>query len=347
MAKSPNKVFIVGAGASVDVGLPTGRELKDIIAGKLGFEFEHRQYKSGDKNILSAFHQHVKTGGGEDEGAQQYVDAAWKVVDALPLNTSIDSVIDAQDNNTIEFVSKLAIVQSILEAERASPLYLDKRQNDSMLNFMQLDGLWHTKFVELLFASCRRVDIKKRFEGIAFINFNYDRCIEQFLLHALMRNYGMSISEAENSMQALEIYHPYGSVGLLHRNGNVAATSFGAEIYEKDLLSRAGEIKTYSEHLDDDIEADVVRRLVQNAKQLVFLGFAFHQQNMELINPKKPCQTQQVYASVHGVSDSDQAIVMEKIKRLIGKTPGSVNINLQHKKCSKFIEEFSQSLTFT
>jgi len=216
-----------------------------------------------------------------------------------------------------------------------------------MLNFMQLDGLWHTKFVELLFASCRRVDIKKRFEGIAFINFNYDRCIEQFLLHALMRNYGMSISEAENSMQALEIYHPYGSVGLLHRNGNVAATSFGAEIYEKDLLSRAGEIKTYSEHLDDDIEADVVRRLVQNAKQLVFLGFAFHQQNMELINPKKPCQTQQVYASVHGVSDSDQAIVMEKIKRLIGKTPGSVNINLQHKKCSKFIEEFSQSLTFT
>ena len=45
-------VFIVGAGASAECGLPTGSQLKDRIRGGLGFQFEGGQLRKGDEALL-------------------------------------------------------------------------------------------------------------------------------------------------------------------------------------------------------------------------------------------------------------------------------------------------------
>jgi NAD-dependent SIR2 family protein deacetylase len=40
-------LFVVGAGASSEAGLPTGYELKNKIAELLNFHFEHFEQQSG------------------------------------------------------------------------------------------------------------------------------------------------------------------------------------------------------------------------------------------------------------------------------------------------------------
>src|SRR4051794_29485711 len=42
-------IFVVGAGASKEVGLPIGAELRDIIGEKLRFTFDHHNPSGGPK----------------------------------------------------------------------------------------------------------------------------------------------------------------------------------------------------------------------------------------------------------------------------------------------------------
>jgi hypothetical protein len=59
--------------------------------------------------------------------------------------------------------------------------------------------------------------VLKLFENASFIIFNYDRCLEQFLVNALPRLYAISETEADSIVHNINIIHPYGSVGELGR----------------------------------------------------------------------------------------------------------------------------------
>jgi hypothetical protein len=45
-------IFIVGAGASSECGLPTGYQLKEAIAGGVRFQFDAGGLSKGDKDLL-------------------------------------------------------------------------------------------------------------------------------------------------------------------------------------------------------------------------------------------------------------------------------------------------------
>jgi hypothetical protein len=47
--------------------------------------------------------------------------------------------------------------------------------------------------------------------SVSFIVFNYDRCLEQFLFHALQKLYGLESQEAFAMLTDLRIIHPYGA----------------------------------------------------------------------------------------------------------------------------------------
>src|SRR5260370_33577570 len=110
-------LFILGAGASKEVKLPLGSELVDIIYGKLNLM---RAQTHGDKRLLETLTWYAPNG-----KIDPYVSAAQKIADGLPLLHSIDDYLEIhQDDELIQFVGKLAIVKSIMDAEEASPLYV-------------------------------------------------------------------------------------------------------------------------------------------------------------------------------------------------------------------------------
>src|SRR2546430_729177 len=94
-------VFIVGAGASQEAGLPTGAQLKDIIAEKLNLTYklgiDPTSPDTGDRAIAWALVEHVRKIGNND--INPYLFEAWKIRDAMPQAISIDNYIDAHNTN--------------------------------------------------------------------------------------------------------------------------------------------------------------------------------------------------------------------------------------------------------
>jgi hypothetical protein len=118
-------LFVVGAGASVEFGLPSGRELAARISKKVDIRydsFENRHVGVGD---VQMFMQLTKQ---RRENVQEFQRAGWLVPDGIELARSIDDVLDLHKNKPFAVAyGKATIVNCILEAERASTLYYAPR----------------------------------------------------------------------------------------------------------------------------------------------------------------------------------------------------------------------------
>lgn len=340
--------FVVGAGASNEVELPTGRGLTATIAKMLDIKFtDFNEQSSGDKVIARAFREHAL---GEDSGCGDiygYQQAGWFIRDAMPQASSIDSFIEAhQDNERVKLCGKLAIVQSILVAEKNSLLFFDDQNRGAKLDFERLNKTWYNNFFQILVAGCTRDNWRNLFNNVSFIIFNYDRCVEHFLFNAVQNYYGIEPGDAATLMRALRIIHPYGSVGTLPWQNDGNSFPFGSVSRPADLLSHAGEIKTYSERIEDAGAITKLRRLLIDAKKIVFLGFGFHDENMKLMKSDAPNRLRHVFATARGISDSDREVIGEKISDVFGKKVNKIPIQLrQDLKCHQIFDEYSRTLS--
>src|SRR5690348_6534950 len=186
--------IIVGAGASKELGLPIGCELKQKIAKLLDIRFDFRDQKSGDHYICSALrlvaHQYALP------DINPFLQAAWMIRDAMPQAISIDNFIDShQGNEEIELCGKLAIVRSILDTEKQSKMFVDYNSGKSSINYTNTEDCWLTPFVRLVTENCRVDELKARLDSITFVIFNYDRCIEHYLYYALQNYYKIRSEE--------------------------------------------------------------------------------------------------------------------------------------------------------
>ena len=347
--KDTNTVFVIGAGASEEAKLPTGNELKKRIAQLLDIDFEPFRQVRGDQFIVSALRLLVGQSGGSDGDIQLYLKEAWHIRDALPQAISIDNFIDThRDNDKIAICGKLAIVRSILMAEKKSLLYFEKTHRDSNINFNALIKTWYTPFFQLLTENCGKSDLKERLKSITLIIFNYDRCVEHFIYCSLQNYYRISGDEAGELIKSINIYHPYGIVGSLPWVNNSGPMEFGAELNSAQLLELAHKIKTFAEGTDPD-SSDIlkIRRHMSLANRLVFLGFAFHKLNMQLILPERSEAVRNIevkcFATTKDISDSDKEVIEEQIDDLY---PGRIRVKMTNRSCSEFFTEFWRSLAF-
>lgn len=350
----PRLVFVVGAGASKEVGLPTGQELTATIATKVDILFsDFNQQTSGEHEIVAALYEHVNDRGGDHNDVNDYLRAGWRIRDAMPQALSIDSFIDVhQGDEHIELCGKLAIVRSILEAERNSSLHFDPRDPNPRLDFEAVVHTWYNRFMQLISNSCRRDDTRNMLKNISFIIFNYDRCVEHFLLNSLQNYYGFPEVVAGDCLKELKFFHPYGMVGHLPWQESQTATPFGQNVDGRDLLSRAAQIKTFTEQTEDQVAVNEIRELLSEANIVVFLGFAFHQLNMELISPLKlegpkklVKRPKRIFATAKGISGSDCDVIRDEIYGLFGPTKSKIEIYLRNDlACEGLFNEFSRSL---
>ncbi|MCF8710422.1 hypothetical protein, partial [Rhizorhapis sp. SPR117] len=71
-------VLVIGAGASVEVGLPMGPDLLKQIVKLTHITFEHYSQKDGDRAIYKAL-QIILNEGGEVTKMNQHLHAAWQL----------------------------------------------------------------------------------------------------------------------------------------------------------------------------------------------------------------------------------------------------------------------------
>ena len=311
-------VIVVGAGASQEAGLPTSVELKISIARDLDIRFKLVEQNSGDRTIAAALQSRFRD-------INPHLHACWKIRDALPQAISIDNFIEShRRDEKIGFCGKLAIVRSILVAEKRSLLYVDPSNTDNILKYMSLEKTWFNAFWQCISDNCQAEELRERFSSIALIVFNYDRCIEQYLYHSIRNYYGLSADSAASLVNAMEIYHPYGMVGSLPWGAGPTYMEFGGEPSTQHLVNLAEQIKTFTEGTNPEASDIIeIRRRVETADTLIFLGFAYHRQNLKLLEHPTDNKNNRegeikCYGTAFGISEADLGVIESEITELLG-----------------------------
>jgi hypothetical protein len=347
----PRTVYILGAGASKEVNLPMGVELKTRIAKAVDIRFEGgvRQV-SGDYLITEALRLHVQSGVPPSRDINPYLHAGRRIRDGMPQAISIDNFVDAHvDDTRVATCAKLAIVRAILEAEDKSLLHVDRRSAQSRIEFARLEKTWYMPFFQLLTENCRKSDVNARLSSIAVVAFNYDRCIEQYLFYALQNYYGLQAEEASEALTRLEIHHPYGKVGSLPWMDPRSGIEFGNEPNARQLLEISSQIKTFTEGTDPATpEFQRITQLMSQASTLVFLGFAYHRLNLDLLFPPRvivpSSPLRRIYGTAFGISVDDVLHIEDDFVSRAGV--GRPNIRLGNQlTCAALFQEHWRGLS--
>lgn len=267
----------------------------------------------------------------------------------MPQALSIDNFIDAHGGDgRIEICGKLAIVRSILAAEKASPLYINEQAGHKTISFGSVEDSWMNRFVQLLTENCRIEQISERLSSIVVVTFNYDRCFEHFLFHSLQNYYGIGVEAASDLISRMEIYHPYGKVGNLPWQSRDNAVEFGAEIDSNRLLTISSQIRTFTEGTDpDSSEIESIHARMASSTILIFLGFAFHTLNLQLLTAERAdFERKHSFATALGISNNDCQIIQQEIEQLCHGAIGE-NFVRNDLRCRTLFDEYWRSLALS
>jgi hypothetical protein len=274
-----NTVFVIGAGASVELGLPTGEQLKRLISSQLRFRFEFGRIKEGDDEFLEM----LKRATTNHEDLNRFLRASAQLADTVDTFASIDEALHWwRGSPDIVLVGKLAIAHYILKAERASSL-INKETAEPILPSPK--DVWLPNFLSIAVGALAREQANEAFHNVTMINFNYDRSIEHFLYHALQRDVAVPTDQAKAAVSALKMVRPYGTLGPLDwqaDGGDHVGIRYGGRGYHGEIATIAEGIRTYTEQWDSAIPHQI-NTAISQAELIIFLGFGFHQQNLTLL----------------------------------------------------------------
>lgn len=339
-------VFVLGAGASFEFGLPVGDTLKEWISNDLNYRYDDQGRVAGGDGLIFDALRHASQVN-QDASTSAYMKAARSIAAGLPLAHSIDNYLHNHNRDKhVKLAGKLGIVRSILNAERASSLYVKEGRP---IDFSTCSNTWAVRFARIMTEQCNLEGLKERLASMAFIVFNYDRCLEHFLTHAISTSYGISLEKASTFIGELEIYHPYGTVGdlpwMTPRKAEVI--EFGGSPDVLKLYRLAEEIKTFTEGTSiHDSEILAIRACMQNADRFVFLGYAYHQMNMDLLlgDTPKSEKTRRVFGTAFGMSTYDSELVRDRLDATLFAPMAWIKNDAT---CFSLFHDFSMSLSFT
>ena len=338
-------LIVIGAGASCEVGLPVGADLLKQIVQLTNIRFDHSAQKSGDHAIAAAL-KILLDEGREVEEFNKHLHAGWQLGRSAKQAISIDNVIDALEDPRVELIGKMGIVSAILKAEAASATFRMTDEHPQTLELSNFDETWYSSLTKLLTENIRKSAVGELFCNLEIINFNYDRCLEHYLPFSLADYYGLTPDAIREVMQTLAVHRPYGIAGRLPwQAGHGPSVEFG-DGNPRILAEVSQQIRTFTERVEEGTELEAIRSSVSKADRIIFLGFAFHRQNIELL-AKKVLGHTEIVATALGISKSDKSVIEDELEKAFA-FDGILNdhrIVLTETTCDQFFRDYWRTLT--
>jgi hypothetical protein len=246
-------VLVLGAGASKPYGFPTGLELSEIIS--LQFQqgqntFENLRNLGHAPAVMAAFRNEFYKSG----------------------RNSVDAFLEHR-KDLIE-IGKLAIAATLVPKESEEPLFA-----------------YQDSWLRLLYNNMNASFDEFGKNTLSIITYNYDRSVEHFLMTALENSYGRKAIDCFQVLKTIPIIHLHGSLGPLPwqvESGEPNRPYHFA--YNNDLLKIAQQhIKIIHEDIQDGRDADfeLAKKLLNDAEQILFLGFGYNPINLERLKIKE------------------------------------------------------------
>ena len=279
-------VLILGAGASMPFGFPSGQDLVALIDNML-FDIQSEtcvllKRHGYDEELIQKFREHLIYSG----------------------RSSVDEFLE----HRTEFldIGKEVIVAALLDFEKSLKLF-DKAMKDN----------WYQHLFSLLNISFNEFDQNK----LAIITFNYDRSLEYYFSAALCFAYGKNIEECAEKLNKIPIVHVHGKLGRLPwEKSKYSEIPYDMHDYpdQKDLMIRNGSknINIIHENIEKNEEFDQAHQLINEAERIYFLGFGYHPTNLaRLIGNLSPRINKEIGGTTFGMSLSAKNTAMNKIAR--------------------------------
>jgi len=330
-------VFVIGAGANVEIGMPCGKKLKKDIVDFLDFSSVYADKRPKSFDVFYAMKNVFR-----DEWT--ILNIASRIIEAMPFAISIDNFLDAHRlEYGIDKAGKIVIVAAIIAAEKQSYLF----------NMMELkneiDETWYPRLFEKITENCEINQLIERLKSISFIIFNYDRCFEFYMIHALDAYYHIGKESAYSMVKNMNIIHPYGYIGDLKK------VPLGKDIDYKLLIELYKNIRTFTEDSEETKkERIVIKQLIDRTNRIIFLGFAYHQMNLDLIFKNKEYESTvpdpaplsrlvECYGTGFSISENDRKYIQSLLMRMDSRIGNS---DISDCKCAKFFNEFDRRISF-
>jgi hypothetical protein len=103
-----------------------------------------------------------------------------------------------------------------------------------------------------------------------------------------MRAYNIQQTEAASLVKRLTIWHPYGTIAPLDTQDNSGVAYGDNESVSAQPFHLAPRIQTFTEEHKNNAMLDAIRTRICAAEIVVFLGFSYYKQNLQLIEPDGP-----------------------------------------------------------
>lgn len=339
---SKKTLFVLGAGASKELNMPLGLELRQKIAGVLNVFDPNTSELVLDRNI-SVVHAIVKMIGEVDfiqPEKKRLHNIVRRMQEALIYARSIDDFLnDNSEDKDLVTLGKIGIAAAIVEAESASLLANPQKKSVSAFNY-SLSDTWYVGLSDMLRTN--KNDLDSMFDSVQFIDFNYDRCLPVYLHHYLMTYYGVDSSYAEILLRKCKIIHPYGSIGTPFVDRK---STFGV-IPERDLHRISQSLKTYSEQVADVSLLNDIGSAFERAEQIIFLGFAYYPQNLRLLGQvgREIKGTPDVFGTRVGISEPNWQTIKKQLREFVSLPAPRNDLAAVNLKCAAYLQEYERVL---
>lgn len=288
-------VLVLGAGASMPFGFPSGQLLKDLICQKLRMDYPEPSPRLRELLLQIGF---------KDDHIEDFRQSL--------LRSPISSV-DAFLEHSPDFkdVGKVAISKELLDTENEFQLFaywqskrLAQWKGDEPVLSPGVhidDDNWY----QLLFTRLNAPfdDFEKN--NICIITFNYDRSLEHYLFTGLRYTYKKAIDECAEKLKAIKIIHVHGSLGPLPWQQSDNAVPYKGRATIERVKVASQNIKIIPEANTKTDEFDLAFEELKSAKDINFLGFGYHETNMTRLGLKELGSGAPVSGTIYGLSAQD------------------------------------------
>ena len=322
-------VFVIGAGASFEAGMPLGVRLLSNISERLnGFS------KNGFQGADDLYFEQAIQSLGINFTRVMHMLSGLSI--AMKTAFSIDNFLQARSHDKdVVKLGKILIADSIISAERSSTM-AGMASGDAQI--YHTDN-WYRKFFNTLVSGVYVENLERIFDNVSIISFNYDRCIKEYLFNALQLYFGIDEHRSRMVMENLNVIHPYGSLGRLsweYAHDEPFRQPFGGT--NSNLIHVSNQIYTFDESISniDNVKTDINKQIL-SANKIIFLGFAYYEQNMKLLTDCQKIDAAQIFGTAYNISTPSRDNIVANMMKAFNYT---VSPNLSQKECWKFFDEY-------
>jgi hypothetical protein len=240
--------FVLGAGASAPFGFPSGQALASQVVQTFRQGNDEKvgllQELGYDRKDLSAFAEALQRSG----------------------KTSVDAFLEYRAD--MAPIGKAAIAACLIPYEVESRFYQDKTADENWYHW--------------LFAALNASPATFTENQVSIVTFNYDRSLEHYLFTCLSNSFNLDVKASAKLVNAIPITHLHGILGRLPwQEGQGDPKPYDGAISKDAIRTGRDGIRVIHEGRYDDPPMRAAQEIINAADRLVFLGFGYHEANLD------------------------------------------------------------------